>query len=328
MTPDTFVRERAPGWAALARLATRPAGGLSPAETLELARRHRSVVADLAFARRRFPGEAVIDELEHVVELSRASLTTRRPPAWRSLGQLVVRDYWRLVIEQPWSLLAAVALLLIPAALAAAWVTHDPTGAARILPDSVRSGAASTTGSLGLPINVQAGAATFVTANNISVAARAFAGGIAAGLGTAYFLVVNGVQIGGVAAYAGRAGTSGRFISLVAPHGILELSCLVLAGAAGLRMGRAIVDPRRRRLDALADEARRAAVLLVGTVPYFALAGCVEGFVTPHGLDPAAALATGVLLSALLWVPVVILGRGGQVDADGHLVGGVALLDA
>jgi len=322
--PDRFAREHGAEWATLLALAGRPSGLLTPPEALDLATRYRSAVADLALARRRYPGDAVVDELERIVGLGRSALSSGRPTAWRSLIRLARSDYWRLILERPGTLLASAAMLLMPALLMGLWVAHDPASAARVLPDSVRAGSNAGRGSLGLPINVQAGAATLVTANNIGVAARAFAGGIVLGLGTAYVLATNGMLIGGVAAYADRAGTGQRFIALVAPHGILELSCVVIAGAAGLRMAWVLVDPGPcSRRSALAAESRRAVVQLVGTIPYFVVAGCAEGFITPRGFAAVPAVAIGLALASLLWVPIIVLGtrRGGVPP------GPIALLD-
>jgi uncharacterized membrane protein SpoIIM required for sporulation len=75
-----------------------------------------------------------------------------------------------------------------------------------------------------------------------------------------------------------------------------------VAGAAGLRMGWAVVDPgRRRRRVALAEEARAGAELALGTAPWLVLAGVVEGFVTPAGLGVGPALAVGFGLAAVYW---------------------------
>src|SRR5207245_8654013 len=121
--------------------------------------------------------------------------------------------------------------------------------------------------------------------NNIQVSFLAFAGGIAAGLGTVCVLLFNGAIVGAVAGVAFRGGGGGSFLELVVPHGVLELSVIVVSAAAGLGMGRAVIDPgRRSRRAALAEEAREAVEIVLGTAPWFVLAGLVEGFVTPSGV--------------------------------------------
>jgi uncharacterized membrane protein SpoIIM required for sporulation len=91
---------------------------------------------------------------------------------------------------------------------------------------------------------------------------------------------------------------------------VLELSCIVVAGAAGLRMGWALIDPGRiSRSTALVAEARQAAELAIGTAPWLVLAGLVEGFVTPSGLGVPGALVVGFSLGVLYWALVMVRGR-------------------
>ena len=88
--------------------------------------------------------------------------------------------------------------------------------------------------------------------------------------------VVGGLAIG--------AGNGRPFFELVTAHGVLELSCIVVSGAAGLRLGWAIIDPgNRTRGEALREEARAAIEIVLGTAPWLVVAGLVEGFLTPSG---------------------------------------------
>jgi uncharacterized membrane protein SpoIIM required for sporulation len=109
-------------------------------------------------------------------------------------------------------------------------------------------------------------------------------------------------------------------VELVTPHGVLELSCIVVAGAAGLRMGWSLIDPgRRRRGQALAEEARAAAELALGTAPWLVLAGLVEGFVTPAGIGLGPALAVGFALGAVYWGLAWRRGRAGPAPVTAGL---------
>jgi uncharacterized membrane protein SpoIIM required for sporulation len=90
---------------------------------------------------------------------------------------------------------------------------------------------------------------------------------------------------------------------------VLELSCIVVAGAAGARFGWGVVEPgRRTRGAALAEEARRSVLLVLGTAPWFVLAGLVEGFVTPAGLGLPVVVAVGAALGAVYWALAIWLG--------------------
>jgi uncharacterized membrane protein SpoIIM required for sporulation len=95
---------------------------------------------------------------------------------------------------------------------------------------------------------------------------------------------------------------------------VLELSGIVVAGAAGLRMGWALIDPgNRTRGEALRSEARAAVEIVLGTAPWLVVAGLVEGFLTPAGAGLDAVLAVGLSLGAVYWG--LVLWRG-TPDAD------------
>ena len=85
------------------------------------------------------------------------------------------------------------------------------------------------------------------------------------------------------------------FFELVVAHGVLELSCITVAGAAGLRLGWSIVDPGlRTRMTSLGAEARRSVAIVLGTMPWLVVAGLIEGFVTGSGISLGAVLAVGL----------------------------------
>jgi uncharacterized membrane protein SpoIIM required for sporulation len=153
--------------------------------------------------------------------------------------------------------------------------------------------------------------------NNIRVTATAFAGGILLGLLTAFVLVFNGVLLGAVAGLLVETGNWRTFVELVTAHGVLELSCIVVAGAAGLRLGWSIVEPgRRTRRESLVAEARRSIGLVLGTIPWLVIAGIVEGFrATWSDLGLGAVLGVGFGLGALYWGLVWTLGRAAPTDA-------------
>jgi uncharacterized membrane protein SpoIIM required for sporulation len=145
----------------------------------------------------------------------------------------------------------------------------------------------------------------------------AFAGGIAAGLGTAFVLIYNGSFLGAVAGLAIGAGFGSEFVELVTAHGVLELSCIAVASAAGMRMGTALVLPgRMSRSKALVLEARESVAIILGTAPWLVLAGLVEGFVTPAGVGLPAVLGVGFSLGALYWGLVLWRGRAPREDPD------------
>jgi uncharacterized membrane protein SpoIIM required for sporulation len=149
----------------------------------------------------------------------------------------------------------------------------------------------------------QAQFTTSIFTNNIEVTLLAFAGGLTCGIVTAVGLLYNGLLLGVVGALMIANGNGTGFVDLVTAHGVLELSCLIVGGAAGLRLGWSIVDPGRgTRRASLQREARRAVLLAVGTAPWLVVAGITEGNranLAESGL--ATVVAVGVGLGAVYW---------------------------
>ena len=324
MNLDRFQREREPAWKELAGLvhaAGRRPERLGPERVRRLGALYRSAAADLALARRRFRGDPVERRLEALVGQAR-HLVYDAPTRRIAPLRFFARDYWRLVASRPVPLVVSAVLLFGPATLALVWALGDPGAAGGLVPGDYRSVTEPRPGGsdLGLTVEEEAAFASQVLTNNIQVSFLAVAGGMALGLVTAIVLVFNGTLLGAVAGLATEAGNGRIFFELVTAHGVLELSCIVVAGAAGLRLGWSIVDPGRlRRVDSLAGEARRTVAFVLGTAPWFVLAGLVEGFLTPAGTGLAAVLAIGFGLGALYWLLVVVLGRdrGGEPVALG-----------
>jgi uncharacterized membrane protein SpoIIM required for sporulation len=149
-----------------------------------------------------------------------------------------------------------------------------------------------------------------VFVNNVRVAIVAFVIGVAFCVGTAGILAFNGANIGVPAGLFTAAGEAGRFWGLILPHGVLELSAVVVAGAAGLRLGWTLIDPGdRTRSEALTREGRRSVAVVIGLVLAFAVAGTIEGFVTPSGLPTPVRVGIGLVVGAAFWAYVVGAGR-------------------
>jgi uncharacterized membrane protein SpoIIM required for sporulation len=315
MNLDAFSRQRAGAWDELAGLVARAGRRpqkLGPDGVRRLGAGYRAAAADLALARRRWPGDPVTIRLEDLVGRAR-HLVYSSERRTGSLRDFLSTGYWRLVRERMPLIGLCWLMMLVPAVFVALWGASDPTGAARFLPSAYRGAGEGGTGPLGLPLGVQAVLAGQILTNNIQVSFLAFAGGILGGVGTALVLLYNGALIGGVAGLTAAAGRLGSFVELVAPHGVLELSVIAVSGAAGMTVGWSLVDPgRRTRRTALAAGARRGAEIVLGTMPWFVLAGLVEGFVTPRRVGTGPAIAVGVSVGALYWVLVLWRGRPGS----------------
>jgi uncharacterized membrane protein SpoIIM required for sporulation len=322
MNLDRFLHDREPSWSELRTLVGRAKGRperLGPARLRRLGQLYRAAAADLALARRRFPGDPVVADLADLVGRAR-HLVYAGEARRESVVDFLRHGYWRRVRERPVALLVAAVLLLAPMAVSTVWALDDPGAAAGVVPGQfggVTDRKPEGPG-LGLPVTTEAALSTQIFTNNIRVALAAFAGGISAGLLTAAALLFNGLLLGVVTGLAVGAGNAAQLVQLTVPHGVLELSCIVVAGAAGLRLGWAVVAPGRRpRAEALVAEAGPAVELALGTAPWLVVAGLVEGFVTPSGVGVVPALLVGCGLGAVYWGLVWRWGRPGDAMASG-----------
>ncbi len=144
-----------------------------------------------------------------------------------------------------------------------------------------------------------------IMTNNLSVSLTTFALGVTAGLGTVFMLAFNGLLFGVVSGACWRAGMIGQLMSFVAPHGVIELPAIFIAGGAGLLLAKGMLFPGTLpRRASLAAEGSRAVRLVLGIIPMLIVAGTIEGFVSPTDLAPRwkYTLAAGMFLLLLLYV--------------------------
>ena len=309
---EAFLRSRQADWTELDTLVRRAKGRperLGADGVRRLGALYRRAVADLARGRRSSPGDPAVRALEELVNRARATIYVA-PPRGGSARRYLAAGYWRAVRDRGRIVLLAWVLLLSSAALAAAWALHDPGAAAGVVPGSLAGGGGGPHRAIGLAAGQAAALAVSIFTNNIGVTFTAFASGILFGVAPAFFLLYNGMILGAVGGIAAATGHATDVVELIVPHGILELSCIAVSAAAGMRMGWALVEPgTRRRTEALAAEAPRAVLLVLATAPWLILAGTIEGFVTPHHLPLLPAVAIGIGVAAPYWAFVALLGR-------------------
>jgi uncharacterized membrane protein SpoIIM required for sporulation len=277
---------------------------------LELGSLYRGAAADLAYARRRFPGDPVVARLEALVTRGRAAVYGRVARRG-SVREFFAHGYWRRLAERPGMVALAWALLLVPAAAGAIWGQADPGAAVGLVPGDFA--AAADPPATGRDFGAAEGSvfATQVLVNNIQVTLIAFVGGLLFGLGTVAALAFNGLLLGVIGGLAFGAGNGEAFIRLISSHGPLEISCIVVGGVAGLRLGVALIAPgSRTRLRSLQLEAPRAVELALGTAPWLVVCGFAEGLLTGPELAVWVQVCIGLGLAGVFWGLVLWRGRG------------------
>lgn len=313
MDIDHFIARNNLSWERLAELtsrARRGMGRLEPTEIDELVALYQRTSSHLSHARTAYRDPGLTMRLTTLV--SQASGVIYRG---RSRPGRAVRDFfaWRFpaaVYQSGRFVAVSAALLFVPMVAMGIWLANSDEALELSAPDAVRQAYLEEDFEEYYSSDSAANFATSVTVNNIQVALLAFAGGILLCIPTAILLVVNGIGIGGAAGQFAAVGEEAKFFGLILPHGLLELTAIVIAGAAGLRMGWAIVAPGdRSRGEALGAEARRSVIIVLGLVVAFMAAGFIEGFITGRGSPTALRIAIGVVaeLAFLGWI--VIQGR-------------------
>ena len=312
MRLDTFIASRSDDWHELERLvreAGRRPDRLGPERVRRLGTLYRASAADLARLRRRARGAPETARLEVLVGNARSLVYDTRGRT-TSFLRFFTDDYWCLIAQRKRQLSIAFLLVFGGAALAAVWAYHDPASATGLVPAQFRHALEPGHPWRNMSPGDQSAFTTSVFTNNIQVTLVAFAGGITGGILTAIALLYNGLLLGVIGGLMTQSGNGTGFVDLVTAHGVLELSCILVAGSAGLSLGWAIVSPglRTRRVS-LQREAREAVLLVAGTAPWLVVAGIIEGNranLAESGLG--AVVGVGVGVGAIFWG--LVLWRG------------------
>ncbi len=161
-------------------------------------------------------------------------------------------------------------------------------------------------------VSVAPAASTGIMTNNISVSFMTFAGGITGGVLTVFSLLYNGILIGAIGAACWLGGMSLPLWSFVAPHGVLELPAIFIAGGAGLRLAQGLLFPGLySRRDALTKSGSEAVRLLMGVVPVLIVAGLIEGFISPSALGWQWKFALAGSIAVIFYSYLGFCARGG-----------------
>jgi uncharacterized membrane protein SpoIIM required for sporulation len=313
---DRFILRNQDSWARLEQLsaAARSRRALPPAEVDELVQLYQRASAHLSHARTERADPALVVRLTRLVAGAGNVLYGTRGRSATGVARFFTTSFPAAVWHLRRAVVAAALLFLVPAAVVAVWLANSDAALEASAPDAVRQAYVEDDFEAYYSSSPAGQFATEVTVNNIQVSILAFAAGILVCVATAYILVLNGANVGVAAGLFAAVGEQPKFWGLILPHGVLEISAVIVAGGAGLAIGWAIVAPGdRTRGEALADEGRRSAVVILGLMLAFVVAGVVEGFVTPSGLPTAVRVAVGLAVGTAFWTYVVVLGRAAAI---------------
>lgn len=308
---NRFLGERRADWdaleALLAQVESKGLGSLGIDGARRFGKLYRSVSSDLIRARTELVDASVTDYLNDLVARSYAHVHASSGQRGRALARFFVAGFPRLFREEWKAVALSAALLLSGGAVGATAVAFDRDALGVLIPEQHQAWTPEErierdTERGAHDGNAAAQFSSMLFTHNIKVSFLVFALGITFGVGTVSVLFYNGVPLGALAMQYHDAGQDLFFWAWILPHGIPELTSIFVAGAAGLLLARGLLIPgRRRRRDALVHEARRAARLIVGTMPILVCAGLIEGTISqihepviPYWLKLIFALLVGV----------------------------------
>jgi uncharacterized membrane protein SpoIIM required for sporulation len=306
---DAFAAAHRGEWDRLDRLVRRRRR-LTGDEVDELVTLYQRVTTHLSELRSGRHDPALTTRLSTQLARARAAISGAHTPAWRSVGTFVAVSFPAMAYRARWWWLGTALASLVVALITGWWIARTPAVQASLLS---RSAAASLVNHQFRDYYSQYASSAFafqVWTNNVWVAAEALIFGVLLGLPTLYVLALNALNLGVDGGLMIGHGKAAEFFGLVLPHGMLELSAVFLAAAAGLRLGWAIIDPGPRpRVRALAEEGRSTVTLALGMIIVLLTSGVIEAFVTPSSLPTWARISIGAVAEIGFLTYVIVLGR-------------------
>ena len=316
MTPLQFEQSHQQEWNELQSLLAqlhksvraRAADG-QPIAGERVAALYRRACEQLALARARAYPAYLTDRLEQLTADAHQLIYQHAELGWSRLKHMVAYDFPRAVRAQSAYLWIALGVFAVPTLVLGYAVYIRPeliltvvdSATAASFQDMYSQSAAS----IGRSREAQNDWVMFgfYLANNIGVAFQCFASGLFAGVGSLFFLAFNGAYGGAIAGYLTEKGLGSTFYSFVVTHAAFELSAIVLSGAAGLRLGHALLAPGRyTRLQSLVRAAKESAVIIYGVMAMLLIAAALEAFWSSAKWMPPI-MKYGV--AAICWIAVL-----------------------
>ncbi|WP_129338211.1 stage II sporulation protein M [Cellulomonas endophytica] len=312
MDLDALVAARDPQWRRLDRLAGRRR--LTGEEADELVRLYQATATDLSAVRSGAPDPETVSRLSQVLARARSRIAGAQEPSWRHVARFLVLHLPAALHRLRWWTVGVMVAFLGLAAAAGWWVATQPAALAAMGPEQARQEYVDT--AFAEYYDPGAGFAAMVWTNNAWIAAVTIGTGITLVV-PLWVLVQNAVSFGSIGGMMTAHGSLDVFLQLIAPHGLMELTAVFVAGAAGLRLFWTWVDPGPRpRSRALAEEGRALITVAVGLVGVLLVSGLVEGFVTGSGLPWWLKILIGALVLAAFWAYTLVV--GGRAVREGH----------
>ncbi len=304
---NQWLARRKPLWDRLAALLAQSdqtgVAQLSREELQELALLYRQVAADLSVLRQDTTAGTYADYVNHLLARAHHIVYSRRKTNIATLYRFL-RDEYPAIFQRNMRFVVASLLISVAWGIFGAALTNARPEFMRhfVGPRMIATMERHKMWTESI-VTMKPQASSAIMTNNLTVSFEAFAGGITFGLLTLYCLYSNGILLGVIGAACAHYGLSLSLWSFVAPHGSLELPAILIAGAAGLRLGYSMVFPGSLRWkDSIAHGGIEATRLVSGVIPMLVIAGTLEGFFSPSHAPVALKFSVGGVLFTLLLI--------------------------
>ncbi len=316
MPIDRFITQRKNAWQRLEDLLklldTATLKRLRREEVRELGRIYRRTASDLAIARAESRDPRLINYLNSLVIRAHGRIYRAESHGWKRILEFFTRELPQ-TFRRTWRYtFLSFSIFMIFAIFGFIGTRIDPEFSELVGVDpAFREMAIETKTHWWETLNNQNQiGASLIMANNIQVTIYTFALGATFGIGTLYLLAMNGANIASVLALTYRAGFGNDLLTFMVGHGVIELSCIFIAGGAGLLIGSAMVMPGdMTRADALKTRGMEAVRLMMGVAVLLVVAGTIEGFISPAPIDPRIKFSIAALTGVAMYSYLLLVGR-------------------
>lgn len=265
------------------------------------------ITDDLSFARTHYPESRTTKYLNALASKLHLNIYQNKKEEKSRFISFWKHELPEVMYDAQKPLLLALAIFIVAGIIGAVSAQYDDTFVRLIMGDGYVNMTLENIKS-GNPTKVYASeneVAMFfaITWNNVMVSFMVFVYGIFASLGTAFHLFRNGLMVGTFITFFAREQQLTMAFPVIMLHGTIELSSIVIAGAAGFTMGNSLLFPGTySRLVSFKKGALRGLKIVMGLVPFFILAGFIESFITRYAFMHWSLKTLIIGLSAILMI--------------------------
>ncbi|WP_257427499.1 stage II sporulation protein M [Nocardioides carbamazepini] len=304
---DAYVAAHSHAWVRLDQLVRQRRR--TGAEADELVDRYQQVATHLSVVRTSAPDGELVAHLSSLLGRARIAMLAARVPGWRGLAGFFTERFPAALYELRWWWLGCVAGNVVVVAVMMIWLGQHPQVEQSLLSPQEVDQLVSNDFESYYSENAAGAFATHVWINNAWVSALCIALGIL-GLPVLYLLFQNVANLAIVGSIMMRHDRGDLFWGLIIPHGLLELTCVFVAGGVGLRLFWSWIEPGQlSRAGSLARAGRTAVTVALGLAVCLFVSGIIEAFVTPSPLPTWARIAIGILAEVVFLAYVFVVGR-------------------